>query len=186
MVPALKFFDRPVLEVAHDLIGMGLFVNGVGGIIVEAEAYDRTEPASHSFRGPTARNRSMFAGPGVAYVYRSYGVHWCFNVVCRPGSAVLIRALEPTHGIETMQSRRGTSLVSSLCSGPGKLTQALAIDVSMDGRDVRSLPFSWSLPIGKPDVAVATRIGISKAVDLPWRFGLAGSAHVSRRFAPAS
>jgi len=179
---ALEFFDRPVLEVARDLIGVGFFVDGVGGVIVEAEAYDPTEPASHSYRGPTTRNKSMFAGPGIAYVYRSYGVHWCFNVVCRSGCAVLIRAIEPTQGIDEMRSRRGVEPTASLCSGPGKLTQALAIDLSLDGRDLRLPPFSWAMPVSKPAFAVSTRIGISKAVDLPWRFGLGGSAHISRRF----
>lgn len=181
--PRPEFFDRPVLDVARDLIGVGLFVAGVGGLVVEAEAYDLDDPASHSYRGQTVRNRSMFSGPGIAYVYRSYGVHWCFNVVCRPGSAVLIRALEPLQGIGEMRSRRGVDALGSLCSGPGKLAQALAIDAGLDGRDLGTSPFSWSFPSGKPAIAVATRIGISKAIDLPWRFGLQGSAFVSRRFA---
>ena len=176
------FFARPVVEVARDLIGVGFFADGVGGTIVETEAYDRDDPASHSYSGPTLRNGSMFAEAGIAYVYRSYGIHWCFNVVCLPGSAVLLRALEPTSGIETMRARRGNGALKSLCAGPGRLTQALGIDGRLNGCRLDKPPFSWRMHDATEKVVVSTRIGISKAIDRPWRFGLEGSLHHSRRF----
>lgn len=176
------FFDRDVMEVARGLVGFSLCVQGVGGTIVETEAYDVGDAASHSFKGETARNRSMFGPPGMAYVYRSHGLHWCFNIVCRRGCAVLIRALEPQHGIETMNERRQTSNVKLLCAGPGRLTQALAIDARRDGCDVLTPPFELQ-GSPAPDVMSGPRIGISKAVSLPWRFGKRDSAFLSRRFA---
>lgn len=175
------FFDRPALVVAQDLIGASLLVDGVGGIIVETEAYSADDPASHSFAGLNRRNASMFGPSGRAYVYRSYGLHWCLNAVCVPGSAVLIRALEPKWGLEIMKERRGTANVSLLCAGPGRLTQALAITGEYDGRSLRDRPFRISPAARQLDVAAGVRIGISKAMDLPWRFGVAGSRYLSRR-----
>lgn len=180
------FFDRPVPEVARDLIGAALSLDGVGGTIVETEAYDRDDPASHSYSGQTMRNAAMFGPAGHAYVYRSYGLHWCFNIVCRPGSAVLVRALEPVSGIPAMIRRRGMEDVRSLCSGPGKLCQALAI-----GGEHNGLPLAHgSLRLEPPDrshaVVTGTRIGISKARDQDWRFGLAESKFVSRAFPKTS
>lgn len=181
----VPFFDREVTRVARELLGATLLVDGVGGLIVETEAYHPTDPASHSFRGPTPRNASMFAGPGRAYVYRSYGIHWCLNFVCGGAAAVLIRALEPTTMLGVMAERRGvTTDPRRLCSGPGKLAEALAITREHDGRMLDAPPFLLiPAPKGRREVLVGPRIGISKAVDVPWRFGLAGSAHLSRRFA---
>ncbi|MBA4785698.1 MAG: DNA-3-methyladenine glycosylase [Rhizobiales bacterium] len=175
-------FDRSAVEVARHLIGASLTFNGVGGIIVETEAYEREDPASHSFRGPTDRNRSMFGPAGHVYVYRSYGIHWCLNIVCRPGSAVLIRALEPRWGLEDMQERRGSRGLRLLCAGPGRVCQALAISRAQDGLPLVAPPFDLSFPTGPAEVVVGTRIGITKAADLAWRFGLKGSSFVSRRF----
>jgi DNA-3-methyladenine glycosylase len=180
------FFGRSVHEVAPDLIGATLLVDGVGGIIVEVEAYHHTDPAAHSFNGPTARNQVMFGPPGFVYVYRSYGIHWCVNFVCeREGSAsaVLIRALEPTHGIATMRRRRGISDVRALCSGPGKLTQALAITHRHNAMALDAPPFALHARVGKVEVVSGVRIGITKAAELPWRYGLRGSKFLSKPFA---
>lgn len=180
-----SFFDRSVLDVARELIGTTLLVDGVGGIIVETEAYDRDEPASHTFGGQTPRNASMFGPPGRAYVYRSYGIHWCLNFVCREGghgAGVLIRAIEPTHGLETMRERRGLHEEKLLCSGPGKVGQALAITHDMNGHRLDRAPFKVLAAPADVEVVIGPRIGISKAVDLPWRFGLAGSKFWSTRF----
>ena len=181
------FFDRSVHKVAPDLIGATLLVDGVGGTIVEVEAYHHTEPAAHSFNGPTPRNRVMFGPPGFAYVYRSYGIHWCVNFVCEKegsASAVLIRALAPTHGIALMRRRRGLGDERSLCSGPGKLCEALGITIAHNALPLDSSPFALHAATAKPDVVMDIRIGITKAADLPWRYGLRGSRFVSKRFPP--
>src|SRR3954469_5454763 len=166
---ALKraFFARSVHEVAPDLIGATLLVGGVGGIIVEVEAYHHTDPAAHSFRGPTPRNKVMFGPPGFAYVYRSYGIHWCVNFVCEKegsASAVLIRALRPTHGIPAMRRRRGLHDERSLCSGPGKLTEALAITDAHNGLALDAPPIALHARPEKPEIAAGVRIGITKAL----------------------
>jgi DNA-3-methyladenine glycosylase len=179
------FFGRNVQEVAPDLIGATLLVDGVGGIIVELEAYHHTEPAAHSFRGPTPRNRVMFGPPGFAYVYRSYGIHWCINFVCEQegsASAVLIRALEPTHGIAAMRRRRKLSDERALCSGPGKLTQALAITHAHNGLPLDAPPIALLARPDRPEIVAGIRIGITKAVELPWRYGLKGSKFLSKPF----
>ena len=181
-----SFFDRSVHEVAPDLIGTTLLVNGVGGIIVEVEAYHHTEAAAHSYRGPTPRNLVMFGPPGFIYVYRSYGIHWCVNFVCEKAgsaSAVLIRALEPTHGIPTMRRRRGLPDERSLCSGPGKLTEALGITHAHNGLPLDAPPIALYARTAKPDIVTGIRIGLTKAVDLPWRYGLKGSKFLSKPFA---
>lgn len=177
------FFARPPELVAPELIGWTMMVDGVGGRIVEAEAYHHAEPASHSFAGPTVRNAAMFGPVGRAYVYRIYGVHWCVNFVCGedPGSAVLIRALEPLAGVARMRERRGVEEIRSLCSGPGKLCQALGITRGHDGLPLNEPPFSLH-PGKAAGIVAGPRIGISRAVDLPWRFGEAGSTFLSRPF----
>jgi DNA-3-methyladenine glycosylase len=177
------FFARSVHDVAPDLIGAMLLCDGVGGVIVEAEAYDHEDPAAHGFRGKTARNASMFGPPGHAYVYRSYGIHWCLNFVCEDvgiANAVLIRALEPTHGLETMRARRGVADDRLLCAGPGRLCQALAITREDDGLPLDRPPFELHARNHEPDVVRTARIGITKAVDKPWRYALAGSRFLSR------
>jgi DNA-3-methyladenine glycosylase len=179
------FFGRSVLQVAPDLIGATLLVDGVGGIIVELEAYHHTEPAAHSFNGPTPRNLVMFGPPGFAYVYRSYGIHWCVNFVCeKTGSAaaVLIRALQPTHGIPAMRRRRGLHDERSLCSGPGKLCEALGITDAHNGLPLDTPPFALFARTGKLDVVTGLRIGLTKAVELPWRYGLKDSKFLSKPF----
>lgn len=179
------FFDRDAATVAPALLGGRLLVDGVGGLIVETEAYHPDDPASHSFRGPTPRNGAMFAGPGRIYVYRSYGIHWCINFVCRGASAVLIRALEPTDGIATMRRRRGMEDLRSLCSGPGKLCAALGVTGALDGHMLDSRPLRFEPPASQGDIVVGRRIGITKAPDVPWRFGLRGSRYLSRGFPEA-
>ncbi|MBZ0138437.1 MAG: DNA-3-methyladenine glycosylase [Pseudorhodoplanes sp.] len=181
------FFARSVHEVAPDLIGATLLFNGVGGRIVEVEAYHHTEPAAHSYRGRTARNAVMFGPPGHAYVYRSYGLHWCVNVVCESegsASAVLIRALEPLAGIASMRRRRGVRDERLLCSGPGRLCQALGITRVHNGLALDRPPFELRARAHDPEIAVGVRIGISKAADLPWRYGLKGSRFLSKPIGP--
>jgi DNA-3-methyladenine glycosylase len=180
-----SFFDRPFLKVAPDLIGATLLVNGVGGVIVEVEAYHHTDPAAHSYRGPTPRNAVMFGPPGYAYVYRSYGIHWCLNFVCEEegsASAVLIRALEPTAGLAAMRRRRGMSEPRALCSGPGKLCEALGVTIKHNAFALDRPPFELRARDHKPEIAVGERIGITKAVEHPWRFGLKGSKFLSKPF----
>ena len=170
------------VEAAPALLGWTFLHDGVGGRIVEVEAYDGDE-ASHAFRGPTPRTTAMFGAPGRLYVYRSYGVHWCMNIVCRPpgeAAAVLIRALEPTHGVEEMQARRGQADLRLLCSGPGRLTAALGINDSHNGADLSLAPFRL-MPPAEPVAWVTTpRVGISKAAELPWRFVERGTRWASR------
>jgi DNA-3-methyladenine glycosylase len=180
MAVGREFFDREVTEVARALIGVTVLVDGVGGIIVETEAYAPHDPAAHSFRGLTPRNAVMFGDPGHAYVYLSYGIHWCLNFVCQRASAVLIRAIEPTSGIDTMQARRGMSEVRGLCSGPGKLTVALGVTIAHNGSALDAPPFDLLDREAVPELTHGTRIGITRAVDWPWRFTLTGSRFVSR------
>jgi DNA-3-methyladenine glycosylase len=183
------FFAGSVHEIAPELIGAELYVGGIGGAIVEVEAYDHEDPAAHGYRGRTERNKSMFGPPGHAYVYRSYGVHWCLNFVCEPvgvANAVLIRALEPLTGLDVMRERRGLESARLLCAGPGRLCQALALTGEHDGLALDEPPFELRPRSGAVEVAVGPRIGITKAVDRPWRYGLAGSAFLSRPFGPAT
>ena len=180
-------FSAASERVACQLIGVRLLVGGVGGTIVETEAYDQHDPASHSFNGISARNAAMFGPPGHAYVYRSYGIHWCMNFVCREeghGAGVLIRAVQPTDGLERMRARRGLDDIRLLCAGPGRVGQALGIDRSFDGLRLDQQPFALVAPDPASDLTVVTgpRVGISKAMEQPWRFGLAGSRFLSRPF----
>jgi len=173
-----------VHEVAPELVGGLLLVDGVGGIVVEVEAYDPEDPAAHGYRGQTPRNASMFGPPGHAYVYRSYGIHWCLNLVCSEvgrAEAVLVRALEPTHGLDEMRRRRSLDDERLLCSGPGRLCQALGITRAHDGLPLDEPPFELRAAPGPVEVAAGARIGITRAVDRPWRYGLAGSRYLSRR-----
>lgn len=181
-----RFFSRSVHEVAPDLIGAILLVNGVGGPLVEVEAYHHSDPAAHSFRGPTPRNGVMFGPPGRAYVYRSYGLHWCLNFVCEPegsASAVLIRALEPTTALAAMRRRRGTADERLLCSGPGRLCAALGVTGALNGARLDTPPFQIFARSGPVEVVAGPRIGITRAAELPWRYGLKGSRFVSKPFA---
>lgn len=185
---ARELLAGSLLEVARGLLGWTFLYDGCGGRIVEVEAYAPDDPASHAFRGRTRRNASMFAVPGTLYVYRSYGIHWCANVVCEPkgtAAAVLLRALEPTHGLAEMRSRRGGVADQALCSGPGRLTQALGITGASDGLSVCEPPFTLVSPETDVVVDVTPRVGITKATDLPWRFVLRGSGWVSRDPRPA-
>jgi DNA-3-methyladenine glycosylase len=177
-----------VHEVAPDLIGVTLLVYGVGGRIVEVEAYDQEDPASHSYRGRTPRNETMFGPPGHAYVYRSYGVHWCLNLVCGAEGvpdAALIRALEPTAGLDQQRRRRGVDNLRALCSGPGKLCQALAITGDHDGMALDAPPFRLEPREDVPEIVTGPRIGITRATELSWRYALAGSPYLSRALRPA-
>ena len=175
-----SFFEQEVETVARALIGANLLVDGAGGVIVETEAYDASDPASHCFRGRTPRNATMFGPAGRAYVHRSHGIHWCLNFVCLSGSGVLIRALEPTAGLDQMAERRGTSEPRLLCSGPGRLCHALGIDIRLDGHAIDQPPFELWLGTQTVTVSVGPRIGISKGVETPWRFCLSGSRFLSR------
>jgi len=182
-----EFFARSVHEIAPGLIGATLLVDGVGGVIVEIEAYDHEDPAAHGFRGRTERNASMFGRPGHAYVYRSYGIHWCLNFVCEDvgvANAVLVRALEPTHGLDAMRARRGMESERLLCAGPGRLCQALGVTREHDGLALDEAPFELHARGREPAVLRGPRVGITKAVDRPWRYGLAGSRFLSRPFPP--
>jgi DNA-3-methyladenine glycosylase len=181
-------FARSVHEVAPELIGATLLVDGVGGRIVEAEAYDREDPASHGYGGRTRRNASMFGPPGHAYVYRSYGIHWCLNLVCEDEgvpSAVLVRALEPTRGLEEMRRRRGLDEERLLASGPGRLCQALGITGEHDGLPLDQPPFDLRGPAEPVEVLAGARVGITRATELPWRYAEAGSRFLSRPLRPA-
>jgi DNA-3-methyladenine glycosylase len=180
-----SFFSRSVHDVAPELIGATLTFNGVGGIIVEVEAYHHTDPAAHSFGGQTPRNAVMFGPPGYAYVYRSYGIHWCLNFVCEAqgsASAVLIRALAPTRGLPLMRRRRRLADARLLCSGPGRLCEALGITGAHSGLALDAPPFELRAREGDCDVVAGPRIGITKAVELPWRYGMKGSRYLSRSF----
>jgi DNA-3-methyladenine glycosylase len=180
------FFARSVHHVAPELIGATLLVDGTGGTIVEVEAYHHTDPAAHSFGGQTERNAVMFGPPGHAYVYRSYGIHWCLNFICEPegsASGILIRALAPAEGIAAMRRRRGLKDERLLCSGPGRLGQALGITREKhNGKRLDRMPFQVFARENAPDIIAGPRIGISKAIELPWRYGMKGSAFVSRPF----
>lgn len=175
------FFDRPAPVVAVDLIGAEFVIAGVGGLIVETEAYTDEDPASHTYNGQTARNRAMFGPPATLYIYRSYGIHWCLNFVCQEGSAVLIRALEPTTGLDLMRQRRALESPVLLCSGPGRLCQALAATGELNGRSLAADPFHVSLPSEPWAASSGCRIGITKAVDVRWRFGVRGSPFLSKK-----
>lgn len=175
-------FQTDPVTLARALIGARLVVRGVGGVIVETEAYDASDPASHSVVGPTRRNAAMFGAPGTAYVYQSYGIHWCLNVACTPGAAVLLRALNPYQGLDLMAARRGVTDPRALCSGPGKLGQALGIEAHDNGRPFATPDFTITFPATPCPVLAGPRIGISRAADRAWRFGLPGSPYLSRPF----
>lgn len=180
-----SFYARDVLAVARDLIGVTLLVDNVGGVIVETEAYDRDDPASHGFRGQTPRNAVMFGPPGHIYIYLSYGMHWCANIVCGEighASAVLLRAVEPVAGIERMEERRGLTKRVLLCSGPGRLCQALGLTAAQNGLAIGRPPFELRRRHEDPPVIAGPRIGITKAVERPWRFGWEGSKFLSKKF----
>jgi DNA-3-methyladenine glycosylase len=182
------FFDRSVHELAPELLGVTLLVDGVGGRIVEVEAYDHEDPAAHGFRGRTERNASMFGPAGHAYVYRSYGIHWCLNLVCGEEGvpeATLIRALEPTAGIDEQRGRRQADDLRALCSGPGKLCQALAITRAHDGLPLDRSPFRLEARLEIPEIVTGPRVGITRATELSWRYALAGSPYLSRALRPA-
>lgn len=179
------FFNRSVHEVAPELIGATLLVNGIGGLIVEVEAYHHTDPAAHSYIGRTERNAVMFGPPGYAYVYRSYGIHWCLNFVCEEdgsASAVLIRAIEPTQGLAAMRRRRGLHEARALCSGPGKLCEALGVTGKHNGLSLDRAPFELRARSETPEIATGVRVGITKAAEKPWRYGLKGSPFLSKPF----
>jgi DNA-3-methyladenine glycosylase len=186
----VAFYDRPVLEVARDLVGCTVRHGATAGVVVETEAYHHSEPACHAYVGLTPRTATLYGPPGVAYVYRSYGIHALLNAVCEPegeGAAVLIRALEPLDGIDEMRRRRGPQRVEELCSGPGKLTQALGIGLDLNTTSLLDGPVRFGPPVaGRPavEVVVGPRIGITKAADLPWRFCAVGSRYVSRPWPP--
>ena len=190
MTLAPSFYDRPVVEVARDLVGCVIEHAGCAGVVVETEAYHHSEPACHAFVGLTDRTSVLYGTPGTAYIYRSYGIHALLNAVCEHesvGAAVLIRALEPVEGLDVMRERRGREPAEDLCSGPGKLTQALGIDLELNATSLVEGPIlvherepGWA----DPALVVGTRIGITKAADLPWRFCAAGSRHVSRPWPP--
>jgi DNA-3-methyladenine glycosylase len=181
-----ELFSSPSHEAARAMIGWTLSLSGVGGRIVETEAYHFEDPASHSFSGPTPRNAVMFGPPGVIYVYRSYGIHWCMNLVCgdEPGSAVLLRAIEPTQGLDVMIARRGVEDPRLLCSGPGRLCQAMGVTHHHNGLAITQAPFAFE-PGPPVETISGPRIGITKAVDTPWRFGEKGSRYLSRPFPPS-
>ena len=184
-----SFFNRSVHVVAPDLIGATLLVNGVGGRLVEVEAYHHTDPAAHSYRGPTERNAVMFGPPGFAYVYRSYGIHWCLNFVCEPkgsAGAVLIRALEPTEGLPVMRRRRGLTDERLLCSGPGRVCEALGVTFKQYGLALDAPPFELWAREGDIAVVAGPRIGITKAAELPWRYGEKSSRFLSKPFSRAA
>ncbi len=176
-----SFFARDVVTVARALLGAKLLVDGIGGTIVETEAYDASDPASHSFKGPGVRNAAMFGPAGAAYVYRIYGLHHCLNLTCGAGAAVLIRALAPTDGLERMRARRATTQADALlCAGPGRLCRALDIDLALDGAALDRPPFVLTGRTEEPAILATPRIGITRAADVPWRFVSAGSPSLSR------
>jgi DNA-3-methyladenine glycosylase len=179
------FFAGSVHEIAPALLGVTLLVDGAGGTIVEVEAYDHEDPAAHGYRGQTPRNASMFGPPGHAYVYRSYGIHWCLNLVCEEAgtaNAVLIRALEPTHGLDELRARRALDDERLLCSGPGRLCQALGVTREHDGLPLDEPPFELHAREREPEIVTGPRIGITRAAERPWRYGVAGSRFLSRPF----